>query len=160
AVVASRLAAQYPATNEGFAVRAIPERLARPAPMVTSFVPMIAGLFLVLSALVLLLACVNVAHILLARTAVRPREMALPAALGAGRWRLMRQMMTESLLLALLGGVAGIILAEWAMRLTGSLVQSVISTSSNYGYHLDYGFDWRVFAYTVSAVTLAGTLCG
>jgi hypothetical protein len=62
-VVAERLSAQYPETDKGITVRVIPERLARPAPFVASFVPVIEGLFLALAGLVLLLACMNVANI-------------------------------------------------------------------------------------------------
>jgi len=160
AVIAQRLAAQYPATNQGATVRVIPERLARPAPFVTNFVPVIAGLFLVLPALVLLLACLNVANILLARATARQREMAIRAALGAGRGRLVRQMLTESLLLALLGGIGGVLLGEWATSASGSMLHSVTSTTSNVAFRLDYSFDWRVFAYTLGAVILSGIFLG
>ena len=159
-VIAQRLAAQYPDMDKDFTVRVIPEKLARPAPFVTNFVAVIASLFLVLPALVLLLACLNVANILLARATVRQREMAIRAALGAGRWRLIRQMLTESLLLALLGGIGGMILGPWAISASGSMLHSVTSTSSGVAYHLDYGFDWRVFAYTLGAVVLSGIFLG
>jgi predicted permease len=160
AVIAQRLATQYPATNKDFTVRVIPERLARPAPFVTNFVAAIASLFLVLPALVLLLACLNVANILLARMTARQREMAIRAALGAGPGRLIRQMLTETLLLALLGGIGGVVLGEWAISASGSMLHSVTSSSSGIAYHLDYGFDWRVFAYTLGAVVLSGIFLG
>ena len=159
-VIAARLAAQYPDTDKGAAVRVIPERLARPAPLVTDFVPVIAGLFMLLPALVLLLACLNVANILLARATVRRREMAIRAALGAGRGRLIRQTLTESLLLGLLGGIGGVVFGEWAIRASGSMLRSVTSATSNLGYSLDCSFDWRVFAYTLGTAVLAGILVG
>ena len=158
-LVARRLASQYPATDAGVTVRVIPERLARPAPLVASFAPIIAGLFLGLAALVLALACLNVANILLARATARQREMAIRAALGGGRWRLICQMLTETLLLAFLGGIAGVLLGESAIGTSGSLLHSVTSTP-NFTYRMDCSFDWRVFAYTLAAVVLSGILVG
>jgi len=159
-LVAARLAVQYPDSDKGATVRVIPERLARPAPFVADFVPVIAGLFMLLPALVLLLACLNVANILLARANLRRREMAIRAAVGAGRMRLIRQMLTESLLLAVLGGLGGMVFGEWAIRASGSMLHSLTSTTSNVGYGLDCSFDWRVFAYTLGAAVLAGIFVG
>jgi len=158
-VVAQRLAVQYPSTNGDVIMSVIPERLARPAPLVSSFVPVISGLFLVLAALVLLLACMNVANLLLARATARRREMAIRSALGAGRARLIRQMITESFLLALLGGIAGIFFGEWAISASGSALHSV-TTTTNFAYKLDCRLDWRVFSYTLAAVVLTGIFAG
>ncbi|HEV2115981.1 MAG TPA: ABC transporter permease [Terriglobales bacterium] len=159
-VVAKRLAAQYPTTDKGLAVLVIPERRARPAPEVSSFVPAIAGLFLVLPALVLLLACMNVANILLARAAAREREMAIRAAVGAGRRRLIRQMLTEGLLLALLGGIAGVALGKLAIAAAGSLLRPVTTSSAGYAFRIDCRFDWKVFAYTLAAAVFTGIFAG
>jgi predicted permease len=158
-ITAQRLAAQYPSTNRDVTIRVIPERLARPAAFVSSFVPVIAGLFFILAALVLLLACMNVANILLARSVARRREMAIRSALGAGRSRLIRQMLTESLLLSLLGGIVGVLFAKWSIGASGSFLHSV-TTTTNFAYKMDCGLDWRVFSYTLAAAILTGVSVG
>ena len=154
-VIAERLANQYADADKGISVRVIPELLSRPDPDVGRMVPAVAGLFLLLAALVLLLACLNVANILIARATVREREMAMRSALGAGRLRLMRQVLTEAILLALLGAAAGAVLGVWA---SGSI--SSILPKSNPPFHFDFRFDWRVFAYTLGAALLAGFFVG
>ncbi len=159
-VIAQRLAAQYPEADKGVTVRVIPERMARPAPFVTSFVPVIAGLFLALAALVLLLASMNVANIFLARANSRQREMAIRASLGAGRGRLVRQMLTESLLLALLGTLGGILLGQWAIGGGGSVLNSVTSDSAGHAFRIDTSFDCKVFSYTLAAALFTGIFVG
>ena len=153
-VITARLARQYPATDKWFTIRVIPEKSARPIAYANNFFVAISGLFLLLAAFVLLLACMNVENILLARASARQREMAIRASLGAGRARLIRQMLTESVLLAILGGAAGIILGIWASRLTSSIhLQSL-------PFHVDAAFDWRVFAFAATSALLAGFMVG
>jgi predicted permease len=154
-VVAERMVEQYSATDKGVSVRVIPETLSRPSPDLATQLPAVLGLFLLLAALILALACLNVGNILFARATVRQREMAIRSALGAGRARLMRQVLTEAILLALIGGGAGMFLGSWA---TGSIVSMLPKT--NPPIHLDFRFDWRVFAYSFGAALFAGFIVG
>lgn len=110
------------------------------------------SLLLILGAvgMVMLVACVNVANLLLARTAAREREIAVRAALGAGRLRLVRQFLTESLLLSFAGGLAGVALGVWGQR---ALVQAAAESLPR---AQEIGLDWRVFAFLLGACTLAG----
>jgi predicted permease len=154
-VIAERLARQYPATDKGVTVHLYREQLARPQPFNGEIVPVIAGLFLILAALVLLLACMNVANVLLARATVRQREMGLRTALGAARGRLIRQMLTETMLLGLLGGACGVLLGMWA---NPGDVSKLAGT--NLPIRLDYSFDWHVFAYALGAALFTGIFVG
>jgi predicted permease len=154
-VIASRLAKQYPSTDGNITVRVYRERLARPAPIANNLMVVIAGFFLILGALLLLLACMNVANVLLARATVRQREMGLRAALGAGRGRLIRQMLTETILLGILGGVLGVILGEWA-----SPRDAFGLASTSLPIRIDYSFDWHVFAYSFAAALFTGICVG
>jgi predicted permease len=154
-VIAERLAAQYADADKGNSIRVLPETLARPTPEIGSIMPMVAGLFLILSAMVLLLVCMNVVGVLMARATVRRREMAVRAALGAGRGRLVRQMLTEAILLAALGGVGGLLLGAWASGSLGSLLPR-----TNVPVSFDFHFDWRVAAYSSVIVFFAGIVVG
>jgi putative ABC transport system permease protein len=145
-VITDRLAHQYPATDKGITVRVIPERLARPVPEAADVIPLTAGLFLILAALVLLLACMNVVNILLVRATVREHEMAIRTAVGCGRGRLICQLLTESALLVSLGGTAGVILGNWVSALISS-----VHLETNLPVLLDFSFDWRVFTYALVA---------
>jgi predicted permease len=154
-VIADRLAQKYPEADKGQIIRVFPERIARPVPAVAEYMPLVATVFLVLVGLVLLVACFNVANLLLARAAARDKEIAVRAALGAGRFRLMRQMLTESILLAVAGGLGGAIAGRWIVGIFQNL-----RPMGGFAIHFAAPFDWRVFGYVATAVLLAGILAG
>jgi len=118
-------------------------------------VAVLSGLFLALAGAVLLLACMNIANLLLVRSDSRQREVAVRAALGASRVRLMRHLLTESILLALLGGAGGVILGLGASQAFASIP---LHTSAPIVF--DSHFDWRVFTFAFAAALLTGILVG
>jgi predicted permease len=154
-VVAKRLSSQFPETDKGMILSAYSERFARPDPATAPILITSASLFLALVVLVLLLACANIANLLLVRATIREREMAVRAALGAARNRLIRQLLTESIVLALLGGCAGLLLGMWGSRAIAS-----IDLHTPVPVNIYFGFDWRVFSYAFGAALLMGILFG
>ena len=107
-------------------------------------------------AIVLLLACANLAGLMLARSTARRNEVAMRAALGASRLRIIRQLLTESVLLCIVGGSAGIILGYWGAE---ALV-TFLSLNWFHPFHLDVHSDWRVLGFTLLASVLVGLLSG
>ncbi|HET9479971.1 MAG TPA: ABC transporter permease, partial [Pyrinomonadaceae bacterium] len=108
--------------------------------------------------LVMLLACVNVAGLMISRTLARQREMAVRAAVGARRWQLIRQLLTESVVLGFAGGVMGLLIAIWSIKAIGSLAPRGFATSV---YDLNnIPLDWRVFTFTLALSVVTGIVFG
>ena len=156
-VIARRLQAAHPA-EEGVTARVMPETMARPYPMrfLSDLLPLIQGSMFGLAGLVLLIACMNVANLLMVRATARQREMAVRTALGSGRARLVRLLLAESLLLSLAGTALGLLFARWAT----DLFLGSINLSIEIPLNLDFHFDWRVFLYAAGLAVLTGVLMG
>lgn len=154
-VVAERLARQYPDSNANVSVRVLPERFARPEEDQYRSNALGAAIMLALVVLVMIVAAVDVTNLLLARATSRRQELAIRAALGAGRGRLVRQMVTESLMLAALGGGAGLLLGTWAAR-----VFAAMRLPGDLPVRFDFTLDGRVLAYGVMVALVTGLLVG
>ncbi len=146
----ANLKAQYPETNTHFGgARVVPELDL----LVGNVKPALLVLFVAVG-LVLLIACVNVANLLLARSMARQKEMAIRAALGASQGRIARQLLAESIVLSLAGGLVGLLLAAWA---TTGLVRLVPQNIPRMG---QIGIDGPVFLFTLLASVATGMLFG
>ena len=147
--IAQRLEKQYPNENQDTGVVLVPIH----EQMVSGIRPMLLILLGAVS-FVLLIACANVANLLLARAATRSREIAIRTALGASRFRLICQLLTESALLALFGGALGVFLAAWAIPVLLSL------SPPDIGGFKDIGLNAEVLGFSLLASILTGTLFG
>ena len=147
--IATQWAGQYPDSNAGVGMRVVPLH-----DQVTSKVRPALLLLLGAVALVLLIACANIVNLMLVRSASRQKEIAVRAALGAGRRRLLRQLLTESLTLSLLGGGAGVLLGTWGVQ--ALLALNPISIP----HYNQIRVDWRVLLFTLAVSGLTGILFG
>ena len=154
-VLASRLAADYPATNRDRRLAVKPTSAVHFHPALDPVVVPIAAALMVVVGLVLLIACANVASMLLARASSRHKEIGIRLAIGASRGRLMRQLVTEAVVLSLLGAAAGTLLAWWITSAVASL-----SLPLPIPLAFDLRIDGRVLAFTLGATFLAALLAG
>lgn len=138
-------------------VSIVPESQTRVHPQMTTEVYAGAVLLFVIVNLVLVIACMNLASMLLARAVVRRNEVAVRLALGASRWRIVRQLLTESVLLSTIAGVAGILLAVWLLNL---LLAFIPALPEGIRIALDLHLDWHVVVYTIAVSTFTGLVFG
>ena len=151
-----RLAQDFPDSHKGLSLLVLPELSARPEPGLGGFMSTAVIVFMLLVGLVLLIACANVANLILARANGRRKEFATRVALGASRWRMARQLLTETVLLSAFGGILGMIFARWAgMALTSIHIPSDIPLRL-----FDLRLDWRIFGFTFLAALLTGVVAG
>jgi len=151
-VVGRHLLEKYPRQQEMGEFRAVP---LRPPGLMSGGNPMpkLAGLFLTLAALVLGLACVNVANLFLVRAAARQREMAVRAALGAASSRLVRQLLIEGIVVAICGYIVGLVIGLAAVQMLRS-----VPLQSELPFALAFGFNWHVFAYAFAVAGVTAIL--
>ncbi|HVF69987.1 MAG TPA: ABC transporter permease [Chthoniobacterales bacterium] len=147
--IAKQLEQAYPTKNINWGINVVPMH-----EQIVGEIRPILIVLLAAVAFVLLIACANVANLLLSRAAARQKELALRAALGAGRARLLRQMMTESVLLALMGGALGVLLAVWGIRLLIAFGPDNIPRLN------EISVDLGVLAFTFAVSLITGLLFG
>ena len=153
--VMNGLQRDYPETNRNRRGIVKPAADVRIHPLVDGALLPGAAVLMVAVGLVLLVACANIANMLLARGSSRAREMAIRLAIGAGRGRLVRQLLAESLLLSVLGGLAGLLLAAWSLRVISRLQLPLPIPIA-----FDLSLDARVFVFTGAVALLTGIVFG
>jgi len=156
-VKARQLATAYPETNRGVSVVVVPERQSRPEPSTGRVFQTAALAFGVLVGVLLLIVCANVANLQLARASARAHEIGVRVVLGARPGRLMRQLLTESLVLSGLGALVGVLLAGWG---AAALRRGLEQYPSSLSLKVDFSLDWRVLAITAGIAVFAGVASG
>src|SRR5580698_9290612 len=153
--IASALEKEYPRDNPGRTCELYPLNQSALGINQRAQFSLAGGVLMGVVGLVLLIACVNLANLLLAQAAKREKELTLRAALGAGRFRLVRQLLTESALLSLAGGLAGLLIAFWGRKLLWSFRPPFLEDGS-----IDLSFDSRVLLFTLAISLVTGFVFG
>lgn len=154
-VFAQRFAKDFPEDHRNVRFQAVLEQHARPDPALTDFTPVFAVLFTGLVTLVLFIACANVGNLMSARAVGREKELVVRAALGATRWRLIRQLLIESSLLAVIAGVVGYSLASW-----GAVILQQFMPTGEIPMREFRGPNWEVLTFTGVISLIAGLASG
>ena len=152
--LAAQLEEVYPEINRGKIATLFP--LTKVDPRAYNSLVGIATLMMAVVGIVLLIACANVANLMLAQASARRKEIAVRLALGASRLRLLRQLLSEGLLLSILGGVSGLLLAVWAI----DILHKTAPTTGIFSFNLDYQIDTRVLAFTFGLSVLTAVVFG
>jgi predicted permease len=153
--IASSLEKEYPRENKGRTVELFPLNESALGINQRKQFSLAGGVLMGVVGLVLLIACVNLANLLLAQAAKREKELSIRAAMGAGRFRLVRQLLTESAVLSLLGGLAGLLVAFWGRKILWSFRPPFLPDGS-----IDLSFDTRVLGFTVLISLITGMVFG
>ena len=155
-VIGRKLTQDFPEEHKGCRFLVIPEMRARPDPTFADFTPVLIAVFTGMVGLVLFIACANVANLMMARVLSRQREMVVRSVLGASRWRLIRQMLVESLLFAALAGMLGYLLADWA----GEILRRLAPVSSDIPMAPSFPPGWSNYLFTAAISLVAGLATG
>jgi putative ABC transport system permease protein len=152
--IATQLGQTYPNTNQNTLATLYP--VSKIDPRAYSQFLSVSFFLLAVVAVVLLIACANVANLLLARASARRKEVAIRLALGASRTRLVRQLLTESVMLALVGGLVGLLLAMWTI----DILKSTPPPAGIFSFKLDFSLDGRVLLFTLALSIATGIIFG
>jgi putative ABC transport system permease protein len=153
--IAAGLEKEYPRDNKGRTVELFPLNQSALGINQRKQFSLAGGVLMGVVGLVLLIACVNLANLLLAQSAKREKELSIRAAMGAGRFRLVRQLLTESTVLSLLGGLAGLVVAYWGRNVLWSFRPPFLQDGA-----IDLSFDARVLGFTLLISLLTGLVFG
>jgi predicted permease len=155
-IIARKLVQDFPDDHKGARLMVIPETRARPDPIFADFTPVFVAVFTGMVGLVLFIACANVANLMMSRVLTRQREMVMRSVLGASRWRLIRQMLVESLLFAAIAGMLGYLISDW----TGAAINRLVPPPTDIPIVTEFPPGWRIYLFTAVISLIAGLATG